>query len=153
MFHLRKTKAEMTFCSDVMKGNARGCQMVDSIWMPMIRGGFHLLIPIWLLADRKIPDEDYGVSPTETCCPETGVLVMLYTLTNVQSYRLQQLYPCLKSAGLIRRSQVTGRRSQVTGRRSQVAGRGSQVTGHGSQVTGHGSQVTGHRSQVSVESK
>ena len=52
------------------------------------------------------------------------------------------------SAGLIRRSQVTGHRSQVTGHRSQVTGHRSQVAGHRSQVAGRRSQVTGHRSQV-----
>ena len=40
------------------------------------------------------------------------------------------------SAGLILRSQVTGRRSQVAGHKSQVA------------VTGHRSKVEGHRSQA-----
>ena len=76
----------MTVCSDVMKGNGRGCQMVDSTHLDaMIRSEFHLLIPIWLLVDRKIPDRDYGISPAENCCPESGVLVMLCTLTNVQS--------------------------------------------------------------------
>ena len=39
-----------------------------------------------------------------------------------------------KTAGLLRRSRVTGHKSQVTG--------------HGAQVTGHRSRVAGARSQV-----
>ena len=42
----------------------------------------------------------------------------------------------IRSAGLIRRSQVAGRRSRVAGRGSRVAGRRSQVTGRRSQVAG-----------------
>ena len=33
IFNHRKTKGEMTFCSDVMKGNGRGGQMEDFTYL------------------------------------------------------------------------------------------------------------------------
>ena len=51
-----------------------------------------------------------------------GLLLLIRSFTNFFLSALP-----LVTAGLIRRSQVTGRRAQVTGRRSQVTGRRSQV--------------------------
>ena len=52
------------------------------------------------------------------------------------------------TAGLIRKSRVTGHGSWVTGHKSQVTGQGSWVTGLRSRVTGLKLQVACRRSQV-----